>query len=38
MRVKLKREIVALGLEGVDSIGRPRKALSPEQWREMIKR
>lgn len=38
MRVKLKREIVALGLEGVDAIGRPRKALSPEQWRELLER
>ncbi len=38
MRVKLKREIVALGLEGVDAIGRPRQALNPEQWRDLLAR
>jgi UPF0176 protein len=38
MRVKVKREIVALGVSGVNAIDRPRQALGPQEWRELIAR
>jgi UPF0176 protein len=38
LRIKVKREIVALGLDAVDAVARPRRALDPWQWREFIAR
>jgi UPF0176 protein len=38
MRVKVKREIVALGVSGVNAINRSRHALQPQEWRELIAR
>jgi UPF0176 protein len=38
MRVKVKREIVALGVAGVQAIDRPRQALQPKEWRDLIAR
>jgi UPF0176 protein len=38
MRVKIKREIVALGVSGVNAINRPRQALQPQEWRELMAR
>jgi UPF0176 protein len=37
MKITVKREIVPLGVEGVNAIDHKPKALSPEQWRELIK-
>jgi UPF0176 protein len=38
MKVKVKREIVALGVSGVNAINRPRQALEPKAWRDLIAR
>jgi UPF0176 protein len=38
MKIKVKREIVPLGVSGVDAIGHQRKALSPQDWRNLIAR
>ena len=38
MRVKVKREIVALGVPGINAIDRPRQALQPQAWRALIAR
>lgn len=36
MKIHKRREILPLGIPGVDAIGHARLALSPEAWRELI--
>jgi UPF0176 protein len=36
MKIKVKREIVPLGVDGVNAISQPRQALTPSQWRDML--
>jgi UPF0176 protein len=38
MKIHVKREIVPLGVAGVDAINHQPKALAPKQWRELIQR
>jgi UPF0176 protein len=38
MKVKVKREIVPLGVSGVDAVAHQRNALSPQEWRSFIAR
>lgn len=38
MRVRVRKDIVALGLDGVDAVGRKRKALSPQEWHALMQR
>jgi UPF0176 protein len=38
MKVKVKREIVPLGVSGVDAIDHQRNALTPQEWRSFIQR
>jgi UPF0176 protein len=38
MKIKVKREIVPLGVSGVNAIAHPRNALSPKEWRTLIAR
>jgi UPF0176 protein len=38
MKIKVKREIVPLGVSGVDAITHQRNALSPQDWRALIAR
>jgi UPF0176 protein len=38
LKVKIKREIVPLGLEGVDATSKTGINLSPAEWRELIRR
>jgi UPF0176 protein len=38
MRVKVRKDIVALGLDGVDAVGRKRRALSPREWQALLRR
>jgi UPF0176 protein len=38
MKIKVKREIVPLGVSGVDATEHRRNALSPQDWRAMIAR
>jgi len=38
MKVKLKREIVTLGVEGIDPLSQAGEYVAPEQWNELVKR
>jgi UPF0176 protein len=38
MKIKVKREIVPLGVNGVDAIDHQRNALTPREWRSFIQR
>jgi UPF0176 protein len=38
MKIQVKREIVPLGVAGVDAIQHQGKALSPHEWRDLINR
>jgi UPF0176 protein len=38
MKIQVKREIVPLGVDGVDAINHQRNALTPPEWRELINR
>jgi UPF0176 protein len=36
MKVHLRREILPLGVSGVDAVGRPGRQLTPPQWRDLL--
>jgi UPF0176 protein len=38
MKIQVKREIVPLGVDGIDAINHSPKALNPQEWRELIAR
>jgi len=38
MKVKLKKEIVTLGVEGVDPLSQAGEYVAPEQWNELVSR
>jgi UPF0176 protein len=38
MKIQVKREIVPLGVDGIDAINHSPKALNPQEWRELIGR
>jgi UPF0176 protein len=38
MKIQVKREIVPLGVDGIDAINHTPKALNPQEWRELIAR
>ena len=38
MKIHKKTEIVALGVDGIEAVGKPGVQLNPEQWRELMQR